>query len=67
MVPAILTLIGFLAILAIGYGALSIFAGGMSDDPYGGQAAANQGAVFGVVGLIVLIVVIVVAFWRGFW
>jgi hypothetical protein len=67
MVAAILTLVGFLELLAMGYGALSIFAGSMSDDPYGGQAAAYQGAVFGVVGLIVLIVVIVVAFWRGFW
>jgi hypothetical protein len=62
MVAAILTLIGFLALLAIGYGALPIFAGGMSDDPYGGQAMANEGAVFGVVGLIVLVAVIAVAF-----
>ena len=65
MVPAILTLIGFLALLALGYGALSIFAGSMSDDPYGGQAAANQGAVFGVVGLVALVAVIGVAVWRA--
>ena len=64
MGSAILVLIGFLAVLAMGYGALSIFAGSMSDDPVSGDAAGTEGATAFLIGLVVLIAVIVAALFR---
>ena len=64
MVPAFLVLIGFIAVLAMAYGALSVFAGSMSDDPQAGEAAGREGAISFVVGLVALLIVIGAAIWR---
>ena len=63
MFPAFLVLIGFIAVLAMLYGALSVFAGSMSDDPQAGEAAGREGAVTFVVAFVVLLIVIGVAIW----
>jgi hypothetical protein len=49
---------GFLLIVGLavaGIGALMIFAGGMSDDPAGGDKATSQGCIVLVVGLAAFI------------
>jgi len=64
MHAAILTLIGFLAFCATVYGAMSILAGGMSDDPMAGREAGNEGAAVGGTGLLVFLIVVGDAIWR---
>jgi len=64
MLTSILVLIGFLAILAIGYGALNVMAGGMSDAPQAGSEAVNEGVWIGGVGLAILAGVVAIGLWR---
>ena len=64
MFTTLLTLGGVASIIAIGYGMLSIFAGGMSDAPYAGQAEANQGLYIAITGLVVLVACIGIGLYR---
>lgn len=64
MKAALCVLFGFLAVLSMGYGALNIMAGGMSDSIEAGREAGAQGLWFGGSGFVVLLIVIGAAIWA---
>lgn len=62
MRSSIQVLIGFLALLLIAWSALSVFAGGMSDDIETGREWGAKGGVGFIVGVVVLLADIATAF-----
>lgn len=64
MIAALTVLVGFLALCAMGYGALEIFAGGMSDDISAGREAGSAGAWMLGGGFLVLCACIAFGIWH---
>lgn len=65
MISAIIVLVGFLALCAMGWGALETFAGGMSDDINSGRAASAAGVWTLGCGFLVLCACIGYGVWRA--
>jgi hypothetical protein len=54
-------IIALLCLAAIGAGGIMVFAGGMSDDPIGGERCGDTGCIVAILGVVCLVVDLVVA------